>query len=274
MLWFLLRMVVLVGIGLGVLLWFGQDHLIYHPRPYLETERQQWRKRGGQELVFHTSQGQQTAFYLSPVEGAAERWWLWVSGNASRALDVAEDLRRWDVEAGWLLVDFPGYGASEGQPSPDAMRETLREAVAALAAQYGKTMSDLVPQLGAAGHSLGAAAAFLAAEELSLSRVVVVAPFTSLTEMARLVVGWPYCLLNRHRYDNRQCLQKLAERGARVWIVHGEADEVVPVTMGRALAEAFPEVICFRAVADVHHNDIFAVAAGDIATAFREAVTP
>ena len=67
---------------------------------------------------------------------------------------------------------------------------------------------------------------------------VLLAPFTTMTEMARLVVGWPSCLLNRHLYDNRMTLKSLCSKGARTWIVHGIDDEVVPISMARALAMA------------------------------------
>src|SRR5205085_1923334 len=87
----------------------------------------------------------------------------------------------------------------------------------------------------ALGHSLGAAAALSAADALSLTRVVLLAPFTSMTDMARRTVGWPLCYINRHRFDNLARLAALASRGARVHVFHGALDEVIPVALGFAL---------------------------------------
>lgn len=272
-LWRVLRTIALAGGVLCALLFFYQGKLMYHPRPYTAAERDEWRARGGKELVFETTQGRQTAFFLPPRGGGEpERWWFWISGNASVALTAAARLPEWDAEAGWLLVDFPGYGASEGLASPEAMRESLRGAAEALATQQGMALSTLTSKLGAAGHSLGAAAALMAAHELKLNRVVAIAPFTTMTEMGRLVVGLPLCYLNRHHYDNRKCLKILSDRGSAVWIVHGEADEVVPVAMGQELSERYPKVVHFRRIAQARHNDIFEMGAAEIAAAFREAI--
>ena len=37
-------------------------------------------------------------------------------------------------------------------------------------------------------------------------------------------------------------------------IIHGEADEVVPVAMGRALAQSFPAMITYHELPDVTHS--------------------
>ncbi len=272
-LWFLVRVTGLSAVTVCGLLLGCQSRLMYHPRPYDAAGLKAWRDRGGEVLEFTTGQGIQTAFYLPPPSGdaATARWWLFVAGNASLALDVEEALHDWDAEAGWLLVDFPGYGACQGQPNPATMAESLTGAVDALAARLGTTRAALASRGGAAGHSLGAAAALIAADDLSLSRAVLFSPFTSMTDMGRLVVGWPLCYLNRHPYDNRKRLDSLARKGARVWIIHGTEDEVIPVRMARDLAAAHPEAIRFREVAGARHNDLLLIGARPLRTAFQEA---
>jgi pimeloyl-ACP methyl ester carboxylesterase len=39
-----------------------------------------------------------------------------------------------------------------------------------------------------------------------------------------------------------------------VTIVHGDADEVVPVAMGRALAQAFPAMITYHELSGATHS--------------------
>jgi pimeloyl-ACP methyl ester carboxylesterase len=39
-----------------------------------------------------------------------------------------------------------------------------------------------------------------------------------------------------------------------VTIVHGDADEIVPVAMGRALAQSFPAMITYHELPGVTHN--------------------
>ena len=86
--------------------------------------------------------------------------------------------------------------------------------------------------------------------------MVLLSPFTTLTEMARGTVGWPLCHLNRHRFDNRTRLASIVARGARVRIVHGTADGIIPVSMARELAAAHPAAVQLTEVPGAGHNDM------------------
>jgi len=264
------RTAALAVAGVAALLLGWQERMIYFPRNYAAGEVADFVARGGEVLPFVTAQGGQRAFFR-PGRPDADRLWLLCAGNASLALDLSEEARRWDPGAGWLFVDYPGYGGNPGRPSPGAVRETLRGAVMALAAHLGTTPAALAPRLGAAGQSLGAAAALMAADEFQWNRVVLLAPFTTMTEMGRLVVGWPLCLLNRHRYDNRRPLASLCARGARVWIVHGVDDEAIPVAMARDLAAVDARAVRLVEVPGGRHNDLWDVAPDALTRVFLEA---
>jgi pimeloyl-ACP methyl ester carboxylesterase len=234
-----------------------QSKLIYFPRPYGSHELKAFRKGGGIELVFSTSQGRQVAFYQPPQPASASApVWLFCAGNGAVALDVSDELAQWDRSAGWLLVDYPGYGSCAGRPSPATVRENVVGAVDALAAHLGTTRENLRSRLGASGHSLGAAAALIAADELDLRRVLLMSPFTSMIDLARASVGWPLCHLLRHRYDNRSRLAAVVARGAQVRIFHGTKDEIIPVAMARELAAAHPSSVRLIEAPAAEHNDL------------------
>jgi pimeloyl-ACP methyl ester carboxylesterase len=247
-----------------------QSRMMYYPRAYEPGELADFKLRGGVVLGFETPQGRQQAFYR-PGPTDAGSIWLWFPGNAALSLEYATDARDWDPDAGWLFVDYPGYGDNPGRPNPESVRHTIAGAAAALAAHLRITAQELAPRLGAAGQSLGAAAALIAAETLSIDRIVLLAPFTTMTEMGRLVIGWPLCHLNRHRYDNRRTLQAAVARGARVWIVHGVDDEIIPIEMARELAALAPAAVRLSEVAGGGHNDLPSVAPAVLARVFREA---
>src|ERR1044071_1203896 len=82
---------------IAVLLFFLQDHLIYHPRRY-ESDFRSRLPKDLVELKFTTDQGNQSAFYLPPKSGQPNRMWIMFGGNGSSAL-------------GWLdLVQAYGEG--------------------------------------------------------------------------------------------------------------------------------------------------------------------
>jgi pimeloyl-ACP methyl ester carboxylesterase len=110
----------------------------------------------------------------------------------------------------------------------------------------------------------------MVAEDLQLRVAVLCAPFTTMTGMARRVVGWPLCHLNLHRFDNVARLRSLDARGASVRVFHGSDDEVIPVAMGRELHALFPRTISFTEVPDSRHNDIIMRARDDLGDAMGE----
>lgn len=254
-----------------------QARLIYHPRPYGAEHEELLRDARGERVVYKTSQGKQTAFYIPPQQAGRDRLpetvWLCFAGNGSLALEWLYVTSQWDGRFAYLLVDYPSYGGCEGTPTPGRIRESGKAAVQALAQRLGATPAQLQPRLAVLGHSLGAAAALMAAEDLEIRRGVLLSPFTTMTEMGRIVLGWPLCHLNLHRFDNLQTLNRAAARdGAQFVIFHGVEDEVIPVEMGRALAAAHPQQVAFRGVEGARHNDILDLATGEVGAAMAVVV--
>lgn len=242
-----------------ILTLFGcQRSLIYYPRPYPAHDLRYLPKEV-EPVVFQTSQGEQTCFYRRPAgpnAGTSERLWLIFNGNATNSLDWLDFLERVDPAVGVLLIEYPGYGSSEGKPSRKAIAETADAAYAALLGQLNVTEADMQGRIGLLGQSLGSAAALEFATRHRAKRIILLSPFTSLRDMARMVVGWPLCNLLLDRFDNRAALRTLAASDSppEVFVFHGTADDVVPVRMGRQLANEFPQMVKYQDVPNVDHN--------------------
>jgi len=242
-------------LGVLLMLTLFQHKLIYHPRTY-PAGYQPWKTSSLELLRYHTTEGSQTAYYLPPENGSVQRVWVLFGGNAGLALDWLGLLTRVNLSGvGFLLIDYPGYGACEGSASPEMIRISTREAFQAWQREYG---IESQPGWATLGHSLGAAAALQFAEDHPVDRIVLLSPFTSLADMVRhLFGGWLVPLL-RHHFENRKPLQVVLERNPfpAILISHGDRDEVVPVQMGRELAALNPGQIEYLEVLDTGHNDI------------------
>ncbi len=250
---------IILGIlaAFALLLFVVQDQLIYFPRRYAADEIAS-PPAGLRALRYRVDGGDRLAFVRMPASPAEARWWLVCSGNGGLALDWADFVAAEpDPAVGYLLVDHPGYGGNAGAPSPSTSDATVDTALAALAVEIGVAPEALLARGGVIGHSLGAAVALRAAVRHPVGAAVLLAPFTDLMAMARRQVGWPFCHVLTHRFDNRAALRILAERPQRPWvrIVHGEQDTIIPIAMGRALADEFP-FAGFVALARVGHNDL------------------
>jgi pimeloyl-ACP methyl ester carboxylesterase len=149
---------ILLGVVIVFVLIRGQQRMIYYPHPYGEDQSL---PDQGQVVEYGTSQGRQVAFYLPPA-GAKKvpaRLWLMCGGNASLALDWLDLLEDFpDPATGFLLLDYPGYGDSQGRPGPETIMESAEAALAALAIHLKTDRADLDSRLMVMGHSLGAAA--------------------------------------------------------------------------------------------------------------------
>lgn len=215
-------------------------------------------------LRYDTGEGTQVAFYVPPRNsvGGAEPETLWVlfHGNAATALSWLPYIRTFpDEKAGFLLVDYPGYGACEGSPSRPGIIENGDGALGALARSLEIPKESLQTDLATLGFSLGSAAAMEFAVRHPVRRVVLLAPFTSITDMAERRFGFlGHAAVDR--FDSMARLEELAQREdpPSVRIVHGTSDEVIPFTMGEELAEAHPELARLTPVEGSGHNDLIA----------------
>jgi pimeloyl-ACP methyl ester carboxylesterase len=252
-----------------------QSKLIYYPKPYGHAELEDAGTRGGRRIEATTSQGRQTAFYLPSRKAPSqppEFLWLVFGGNGSLALDYFPEAAFWDARFGYLFVDYPGYGLCEGSPNPARIEESIVALTGKLQGELHWDDAEFRARTGVIGHSLGCAAGLIAADRLQLRRAVLCAPFTTMTDMAKRVLGWPLCYINRHRFDNIARLTAILPRGAQVRIFHGHDDSAIPVSMSRKLAAMFPQNVRFTEVPDCGHNEVVVIAGPDIGKALRELV--
>jgi uncharacterized protein len=258
-----LRVVVSLMLMVGVPIAFiagCQSKLLYFPRPYAAGVTNEWReKTAGRPVDFTTSQGRQRAFLQGNLK-SPRNLWIVCGGNGTVALDWSDWLATHaPKEDAWLLVDFPGYGDCEGKPSPGHIRESLREVVPMAAESVGLTAKPDPARLRFFGHSLGAAASLIAATEFGMRQGVLLSPFTSTMEMSEVVTGLPLGMLVTHRFDNEARLDEIIARGpAKIVILHGTDDEVIPVEMSRKLARGREKSVSLIEVQGAYHNDIVA----------------
>jgi pimeloyl-ACP methyl ester carboxylesterase len=253
-----LRVPLAAIVSLVLMLGCGQGSLIYFPPRHDAQERPDG-PAAVAVLAYQSSGAPQQAYYIPPrTPGAAGRVWLVFGGNGSSAIGWGPFVHAMpDGTASFLLIDYPGYGANGGSPSPASIHAGSAAAVAALAAHLRLSAADLAARCAVFGHSLGCAAALDYAASHPVTRIVLVAPFTSMLAMARRVLGWPLCEILVHRFDNRACLDAVIAAGPPpITIVHGTADEVIPVAMGRELASRWPAAIRLVEVPGASHNGI------------------
>jgi uncharacterized protein len=253
----------------AALLYFRQHSFIYHPRKYMPSYERVL-PAGALPLRYNVvAAGDQVAFYIPPRSGAAPpaRVWVMFSGNASVALDWLDVVAMSRNESdGFLLIDYPGFGASEGIAAIATTRASAEKAVSTLAEHLRMSEGELSQRLSVLGLSLGAAAALDFAAHRFAQRIILIAPFTTLREVAARLFSKPASYLLIENYDNRARIEELAKRDTppQITIFHGTADTLIPSDMGRQLAESAPAIARYVPVQGATHDTIVSDALSQI----------
>jgi uncharacterized protein len=253
----LVSAVLLVGLACLVVLF--QDRFIYFPLRYSRAQTEEAKLAGVQEVRFRTSQGDQAAFFWRN-EGSntsPKMIWLLFGGNGDVALAWIGLIRTFAApRTGFLLVDYPGYGICEGKPNPRTILENSEGALQSLLEEKGWNPGAVA--LGVLGHSLGGAAALQFAAKNPVRKILALSTFTTMNDMVRAQIHIPLGRLLRHRFDNVASLKTILSRAEipEIEIIHGQADEIIPARMGRALAHLDPKLIKYSEIAAARHNEV------------------
>jgi len=176
---------------------------------------------------------------------------LWFHGNAGNMGHRVDDLALFHHLLGVnvFIFDYRGYGNSKGKPSE---RGVYLDSRAALAYLTGR--EDVAPErIVYFGRSLGAAVAVELALHHPPDGMVLYSPFTSLADMgAALYTFSPVRLMAGNRLDS---LARIGQYQGPLLVIHGEADEIIPIEQGRALYEAASGPKTFYPVRGAYHND-------------------
>lgn len=231
MLWLVIGLVVFGYISLAVLLFIFQERLVYFPtRAWQATPADIGLPY--EEVWLETGDGISLSAWLAPVDSprAFILFFHGNGGNISHRLGSLELFHRLGLST--LIIDYRGYGQSEGSPGEQG---TYLDAEAAW--RYLVEERQIPPErIIVFGESLGGGVASWVAQTHPPAGLILVSTFTSVPDMGAQVYPFlPVRLLARVQYNT---LARLPDIHCPVLIIHSPADEVVPYNHGQQLFAA------------------------------------
>jgi len=205
------------------------------------------------DVYFTTKDGKRLHGWWFPVEGdnPVVVHFHGNAGNISHRLDLVSQLLKNKLQN--FLVDYRGFGKSDGRPSEKGLYMDGVAAYDHLVRKEGILPRDIVLH----GHSIGAAVAVEVALNREVRSVILESAFTSTRDMAETMPL--FSILSPLFPANYANLQKISHLRTPKLIIHGELDEMVPFSMGERLFNAAKEPKYFFRVEGGGHNNTYAV---------------
>ena len=252
-----LSFVLLAALGYGAFagfMYLMQPRLLYYPNlPTRELTGTPVQSGLDYEAVtLHTDDGLRLSAWFIP-HPAPRAILLFFHGNAGNLSHRLESIRLFhDLGLAVFIIDYRGYGQSEGSPTEAG---TYRDA--ATAWRYLVDERHIAPQeIVIFGRSLGGAIAAELASRTRPAALIIESAFTSVPNMAARLYPWlPVRWLSRYRYDTQRALEAIA---CPVLIIHSHEDDIIPYAEGEQLFAHAREPKRFL-VLHGGHNDGFLV---------------
>jgi fermentation-respiration switch protein FrsA (DUF1100 family) len=146
-----------------------------------------------------------------------------------------------------LLLDYRGYGKSEGKPSEKGLYQDAEAAYDWIASQGYRPEQIIIH-----GESLGTAVATYLATKRKCAGLILEAPFTS----AKAVAGRVLPVIGQMLIWGYNSKARMKDIHVPVLVIHGDRDEVIAYEFGQQIYAAANEPKTFWTIPGATHNDL------------------
>ncbi|MEO1856687.1 MAG: alpha/beta hydrolase [Rubritalea sp.] len=170
---------------------------------------------------------------------------LWSHGNAEDLSSTSFLNLFHQAGFGIYAYDYPGYGLSDGSPSDRSCYGAIERAYEDLTGTHKIPSKDLI----LVGQSVGSGPTTYLATQKSAAAMVLITPLTSIYRVA-----FKYPIFPRDRFPN---IERIKNITLPLMLIHGDQDEVIPQSHGKALVSAHKGKHVFHSLEGRGHNDIY-----------------
>jgi fermentation-respiration switch protein FrsA (DUF1100 family) len=255
-----LLLIPIIIIAFAAWLSWNEPRFLYHPFREIEQTPDQLGFKY-ENITLTTSDGVRINGWFLPGENLAENghetkvtvlFFHGNAGNISHRLEKIGVFR--DLGVDTFVIDYRGYGRSEGQPNEEGTYRDAQAAYEYLTQQRKLKSRSIVVY----GESLGTAVAADLASRVEVRGLVLEEGFTSTADVGqKMFPFFPVHWLVRNKYDT---IGKLPRIHIPLLILHSRDDEIINFSHSQRLLAAANEPKQFVELRG-GHNDAFLVSA-------------
>ena len=183
------------------------------------------------------------------IAGRSSRVLLFFHGNAGNISHRLDSIRQFqDLGLSVLIIDYRGYGQSEGRPTENGVYRDADAAWRYLREDRATLAGDII----IFGRSLGASVASRLAAQHQPLALIVESSFTSVPDIAKELYPWlPARWLSRLRHATRDYIREVR---CPVLVVHSRDDEIIPFHHGEEIFASANEPRTLLAIRGTHND--------------------
>jgi fermentation-respiration switch protein FrsA (DUF1100 family) len=167
------------------------------------------------------------------------------AGNIGHRLDKIKLL--YDIGLNIFIIDYRGYGKSQGSPSEKGLYLDAKAARGYLVNNRNITPDNIILY----GESLGAAVAVDLALQVKARALIIEEAFTNIADMAKRIYPFIPVFLISAKFDS---LAKVRNINIPKLFIHSKDDEIVPLELGDKLYAAAKEPKRFAEISGSHNS--------------------
>jgi len=233
----------------NVYLYFKQPDMVFYPLKEIDVTPEEWGLSYESVKIKLPDDLKISGWYIPHPE--AKKTVLFFHGNGGNISHRGDSLYIFHkLKLNVLIIDYPGYGESEGSPSETGLYQSANAAWQYLISDKKTNPENII----IFGRSLGGAVATDLASRVKAGGLILESTFSSARDFVNIAFPvFSYFIYLRYSFDS---LNKIKKVTAPVLMIHSPDDEVIPFELGQKLFTAVQSEKEFLQI-EGGHNDGF-----------------